>query len=127
MVVDLVLPGPEQSLLDSYQEWKEDAEQNACCDYAFRSERENNVQAKMFKFERWRKLRGKKWCTCRVAIPTWNDKVKEEVTELIKKEGVNTFKVRSTDVMHGEVLKNKIRLMDAPVCSCTCATRTACS
>lgn len=36
MVIDLVVPGREQSLMECYEEWKADAEENACCDFAFR-------------------------------------------------------------------------------------------
>ena len=35
-VVELVESGAEQSIIDAFNNWKEDAENNACCDYAFR-------------------------------------------------------------------------------------------
>ena len=36
MVVELVDPGAEQSVADALEEWREDAEQNSYCDYAFK-------------------------------------------------------------------------------------------
>ncbi len=64
MVVELVDPAPEQSLLDALAEWSEDAEENSACDYAFK-----------------------------VAVNCWNDGVKEALTQAVKQEGVNHVKV----------------------------------
>merc|ERR550519_2970364 len=64
MVIDLVLPRREESLIDAFNAWKEDAEQNSCCDFAFS-----------------------------VAVPHWNEKSKGEMEELTKQEGVNSYKM----------------------------------
>lgn len=64
MVVELVDPAAEQSVMDALGEWKEDAEENSVCDYAFK-----------------------------VAIGNWNDGVKDDLTQLVKQEGINTIKV----------------------------------
>ena len=64
MVVDLVMPEREESLLEAYREWKEDAESNSTCDFGFK-----------------------------VGIPEWNESVKNDLIELVKNEGVNAFKV----------------------------------
>ncbi len=44
MVVDQVMPTKEQSILECYNEWKQDAEEKACCDYAFRWRRGEHVR-----------------------------------------------------------------------------------
>ena len=36
MVVELVDSAAEQSVADALEEWREDAEQNSYCDYAFK-------------------------------------------------------------------------------------------
>ena len=36
MVVELVDPAAEQSVADALEEWREDAEQNSYCNYAFK-------------------------------------------------------------------------------------------
>jgi len=64
MVVDLVIPEKEASLTDTFDEWKKNAEEKACCDFAFT-----------------------------VAIPDMNDGAKEDMEKLIKEYGVNTFKM----------------------------------
>ncbi len=63
-VVDLVEPAPEQGMGEALNEWREEAEEKACCDFAFR-----------------------------VALPGWGEEVKREMEELAKKEGVNAFKI----------------------------------
>jgi D-hydantoinase len=68
MIVELVDPGCEQSMLEALSEWKEDAEENCACDYAFK-----------------------------VAINNWNDAVREDMAQLVKQEGINAFKVSMAD------------------------------
>eukprot|EP00093_Oithona_nana_P001506 01506.XXX_1070_4303_1 [CDS] Oithona nana genome sequencing. len=63
-VVDLVIPGKGESLLEAVTSWKEDIEANACCDVALT-----------------------------VAIIKWDDSVKGDVAHLVKEEGINSFKV----------------------------------
>ena len=43
MVVELVDPAAEQSVTDALEEWREDAEQNSFCDYAFKVGRRRSM------------------------------------------------------------------------------------
>ena len=63
-MVDLVIPGKGESLLEAVTAWKEEIEANACCDVALT-----------------------------VAVTKWDDEVKADMTHLVKEEGVNAFKV----------------------------------
>jgi len=63
-VVDLVVPGKEESLLEAVASWKEDIEASACCDVALT-----------------------------VAITRWDDTTKADIEHLVKEEGINSFKV----------------------------------
>ena len=64
MVIDLVVPRREESLIDAFNAWKEDGEENSCCDFALS-----------------------------VAVPHWTEKSKSEMEELSKGMGVNSFKM----------------------------------
>ena len=62
MIIDFVIPEPEQSLLDAFNIWRKWASRSAC-DYAFH-----------------------------VAVTWWSEQVQKEMKHLAKKEGVNSFK-----------------------------------
>jgi len=62
MIIDFVIPSPEQSLLEAYDTWMSNA-QKAPSDYSFH-----------------------------VAITWWSDQVKEEMGVLTRERGVNSFK-----------------------------------
>ncbi|NNG04908.1 MAG: dihydropyrimidinase [Inquilinus sp.] len=62
LIIDFVIPGPEQSLLEAYQQWRGWAEK-AAGDYAFH-----------------------------VAVTWWSDQVEEEMGVLAREHGVNSFK-----------------------------------
>lgn len=90
LIIDLVTPDSEESLVSALGEWKGDAETNSCCDYAFR-----------------------------VAISSWNDSIKDEVGELVKKEGVNTIKILmagSDQDKGGSILNNDEMLAAFEAC-----------
>jgi len=63
-VVDLVIPEKNSSLMDAFNAWMSDAKEKACCNFAFT-----------------------------VALPQFNDQVKEEMEELTREHGVNSFKI----------------------------------
>lgn len=62
MCIDFVIPAPQQSLLEAYDQWRGWAEK-AACDYSFH-----------------------------VAVTWWSDEVKEEMKTLVRDKGVNSFK-----------------------------------
>ena len=64
MIVDLVIPEKEGSLLDAFNSWKESAEEKSCCDYSLS-----------------------------VAITSVTDQTMEEMEMLAKENGVTIFKV----------------------------------
>ena len=62
MIIDFVIPNPNQSLLEAFETWSGWAEK-ACADYSFH-----------------------------VAITWWSEQVVNEMTTLVKEKGVNSFK-----------------------------------
>ena len=62
MCIDFVIPAPQQSLLEAYDNWRGWAEK-AACDYSFH-----------------------------VAVTWWSDQVREEMKTLVQEKGVNSFK-----------------------------------
>lgn len=62
MIIDFVIPNPEQPLLDAYKQWRGWAEK-ACCDYAFH-----------------------------MAITWWDESVRKEMQHVVSEEGINSFK-----------------------------------
>ncbi len=62
MIIDFVIPNPQQSLMEAYQTWRGWAEK-ACADYSFH-----------------------------VAVTWWDDSVNEDMGRLVREEGVNSFK-----------------------------------
>lgn len=62
MILDFVIPNPQQRLMDAYREWRSWAEK-ACADYSFH-----------------------------VAVTWWDESVHEDMGTLVEEEGVNSFK-----------------------------------
>lgn len=62
MIIDFVIPGPQESLMDAYQTWRGWAEKS-CADYSFH-----------------------------VAVTWWDESVHEDMGRLVRDEGVNSFK-----------------------------------
>ena len=61
-IIDFVIPGPQQNLMDAYRQWRDWASK-ACADYGFH-----------------------------VAITWWDDSVHADMGTLVRDEGVNSFK-----------------------------------
>lgn len=62
MIIDFVIPDPEQPLMEAYRTWRGWAEK-ACADYSFH-----------------------------VAVTWWDDSVHKDMGKLVRDEGVNSFK-----------------------------------
>jgi len=62
MIIDFVIPNPQQALMDAYRQWREWSEK-ACSSYSFH-----------------------------VAVTWWGDGVAEDMGTLVREEGVNSFK-----------------------------------
>ena len=83
-IVDLVIPDKDQSLMDAVNAWKEDVEESGTkiiCNFA--------------NFANFTKCFLSACCdvALTVAIPRWDESVKDDVTQLVKEEGINSFKV----------------------------------
>jgi dihydropyrimidinase len=61
-IIDFVIPGPQENILDAYKKWRGWAEKSAC-DYSFH-----------------------------VAITWWSDQVRQDMKTLVADHGVNSFK-----------------------------------
>lgn len=57
------MPSRGESLIDAYNKWRQWADEKVCCDYGLH-----------------------------VAVPGWNDKIMQEMGQLVKEKGVNSFK-----------------------------------
>ncbi|XP_065351630.1 dihydropyrimidinase isoform X4 [Cloeon dipterum] len=64
MIMDFVLPRKGESLIEAFGNWRRKADPKVCCDYALH-----------------------------VGVTWWSDQVKQEMTELAKNHGVNSFKM----------------------------------
>ena len=62
MIIDFVIPNPQQSLMEAYQQWREWAEKSVA-DYSFH-----------------------------VAVTWWDDSVHKDMETLVRDHGVNSFK-----------------------------------
>ncbi len=62
MIIDFVIPNPQQRLMDAYRQWREWSEK-ACSNYSFH-----------------------------VAVTWWDETVAEDMGTLVRDEGVNSFK-----------------------------------
>lgn len=63
MIIDFVMPKKGDSLLESYDKWREKADKKVCCDYGLH-----------------------------VVVPDWNDKTAQEMETLTREKGINSFK-----------------------------------
>jgi dihydropyrimidinase len=64
ITVDFAIPKRGESLIEAYESWRQKAEGKVCCDYGLH-----------------------------VGVTWWSDKVKEEMEQLCRDHGVNSFKV----------------------------------
>ncbi|XP_077978343.1 dihydropyrimidinase-like isoform X2 [Glandiceps talaboti] len=64
MIMDFVMPQKGESLIGAYDKWRARADPKVCCDYSLH-----------------------------VAVTWWSDKVAEEMEELAKDKGINSFKM----------------------------------
>ncbi|XP_014478567.1 PREDICTED: dihydropyrimidinase isoform X3 [Dinoponera quadriceps] len=64
MIIDFVVPRKEESLVEAYERYRQNADQKVCCDYALH-----------------------------VAVTSWSPKVKEDMATLTKTCGVGSFKM----------------------------------
>ncbi len=62
MIIDFVIPSPQQRLMDAYKQWREWSEK-ACSSYSFH-----------------------------VAVTWWDETVYQDMGTLVREEGVNSFK-----------------------------------
>jgi len=62
MIIDFVIPGPQQNIMEAYNQWREWSEKS-CSNYSFH-----------------------------VAITWWDETVKADMKTLVEEEGVNSFK-----------------------------------
>ncbi|WP_141392685.1 amidohydrolase family protein, partial [Cobetia marina] len=62
MIIDFVIPSPQQPLMEAYHTWREWAEKS-CCDYSFH-----------------------------VAVTWWDESVSQDMATLVADYGVNSFK-----------------------------------
>ncbi|PCI64618.1 MAG: dihydropyrimidinase [Kordiimonadales bacterium] len=62
MIIDFVIPDPQQRLMDAYRQWREWSEKS-CADYSFH-----------------------------VAVTWWDETVHEDMGTLVRDEGINSFK-----------------------------------
>ncbi|XP_043465316.1 dihydropyrimidinase isoform X3 [Leptopilina heterotoma] len=63
MILDFVIPRPDECILEAYERYRTNADEKVCCDYGLH-----------------------------IGITSWNAKVKEEMAILAKDHGVNSFK-----------------------------------
>lgn len=62
LLVDFVIPGKGESLLEAYDQWRSWADPKVCCDYALH-----------------------------VAVTWWSKSVQDEMTTLVEERGVNSL------------------------------------
>ncbi|KAG7206775.1 hypothetical protein KM043_000690 [Ampulex compressa] len=64
MIIDFAIPKKGETLLETYERYRETADQKVCCDYALH-----------------------------IGVTSWSPKVKEEMELLSKEHGINSFKM----------------------------------
>ncbi|XP_020290644.1 dihydropyrimidinase isoform X4 [Pseudomyrmex gracilis] len=64
MIIDFVAPRKDESLIEAYERYRENADQKVCCDYALH-----------------------------IVVSSWSPKVREDMETLTKIHGVNSFKM----------------------------------